>query len=86
MLSPAAIAAAIILRRIKVFPCISRPHHILKAKPSRALILINAPNIAVEAAAERAAANNLLRHWQVSKRVNSSRADAEDATLIEPLA
>lgn len=28
------------------------------------------------------AANDVLRRWPVSKRVNSSRADAEDATLI----
>ena len=29
------------------------------------------------------AANDLLRRWPVSKRVNSSRAPAEDATLID---
>ena len=28
------------------------------------------------------AANDLLQRWPVSKRVNSSRAPAEDATLI----
>jgi putative SOS response-associated peptidase YedK len=32
------------------------------------------------------AANDLLQRWPVSKRVNSSRADADDPTLIEPLA
>jgi len=32
------------------------------------------------------AANDLLQRWPVSKRVNSSRADADDATLMEPLA
>ena len=32
------------------------------------------------------AANDVLKRWPVSKRVNSSRADDEDATLIEPLA
>ena len=31
------------------------------------------------------AANDLLQRWPVSKRVNSSRADADDATLIDPL-
>jgi putative SOS response-associated peptidase YedK len=31
------------------------------------------------------APNDLLQRWPVSKRVNSSRADAEDATLIEPV-
>ena len=32
------------------------------------------------------AANDLLQRWPVSKRVNSSRADADDPTLIDPLA
>lgn len=32
------------------------------------------------------AANDILQRWPVSKRVNSSRADAEDATLIEATA
>ena len=32
------------------------------------------------------AADDLLRKWTVSKRVNSSKADDEDATLIEPVA
>jgi putative SOS response-associated peptidase YedK len=31
------------------------------------------------------AANDLLQRWPVSKRVNSSRADADDATPIDPL-
>jgi putative SOS response-associated peptidase YedK len=31
------------------------------------------------------AANDVLQRWQVSKRVNSSRANAEDASLINPL-
>jgi hypothetical protein len=26
-----------------------------------------------------------LQRWPVSKRVNSSKADADDATLIEPV-
>jgi hypothetical protein len=26
-----------------------------------------------------------LQRWPVSKRVNSSKADADDATLIEPI-
>jgi putative SOS response-associated peptidase YedK len=34
----------------------------------------------------RPAPNDLLARWPVSKRVNSSRADDEDATLIEPVA
>jgi putative SOS response-associated peptidase YedK len=29
------------------------------------------------------AANDLLQRWPVSKRVNSSKASADDATLIE---
>ena len=29
------------------------------------------------------APNDLLQKWPVSKRVNSSRADADDSTLIE---
>jgi hypothetical protein len=29
------------------------------------------------------APNDYLRRWPVSKRVNSSKADADDATLIE---
>jgi putative SOS response-associated peptidase YedK len=31
----------------------------------------------------RPAANGILQRWPVSKRVNSSKADAEDATLID---
>jgi putative SOS response-associated peptidase YedK len=31
------------------------------------------------------AAEDALQRWPVSKRVNSSRADADDATLIDPL-
>jgi putative SOS response-associated peptidase YedK len=31
------------------------------------------------------AANDLLQRWPVSRRVNSSRAPAEDATLIDPI-
>ena len=30
--------------------------------------------------------NDYLYRWPVSKRVNSSRADADDPTLIDPLA
>ena len=33
----------------------------------------------------RPAAENVLQRWPVSKRVNSSRADAEDRTLIDAL-
>jgi putative SOS response-associated peptidase YedK len=29
------------------------------------------------------APNDYLQHWPISKRVNSSKADADDATLIE---
>jgi putative SOS response-associated peptidase YedK len=29
--------------------------------------------------------NNYLQRWSVSKRVNSAKADADDATLIERL-
>jgi putative SOS response-associated peptidase YedK len=31
------------------------------------------------------AANELLQRWPVSKRVNSSRAPADDQTLIDPV-
>jgi putative SOS response-associated peptidase YedK len=31
------------------------------------------------------ASNDLLQRWPVSKRVNSSKAPAEDATLIDPI-
>jgi hypothetical protein len=30
------------------------------------------------------AQNDYLQRWPVSKRVNSSKADPDDATLIEP--
>jgi putative SOS response-associated peptidase YedK len=31
------------------------------------------------------APDNMLQRWPVSKRVNSSRAPADDPTLIEPI-
>jgi putative SOS response-associated peptidase YedK len=31
------------------------------------------------------APNDFLQRWPVSKRVNSSKADADDATLIDPI-
>ena len=31
------------------------------------------------------ASNDYLQRWAVSKRVNSSKADKDDATLIEPV-
>ncbi len=31
------------------------------------------------------ASNDVLQRWPVSKRVNSSKAPAEDATLIDPI-
>jgi putative SOS response-associated peptidase YedK len=31
------------------------------------------------------AANDYLQRWPVLKRVNTSKADADDATLIEPV-
>jgi putative SOS response-associated peptidase YedK len=33
----------------------------------------------------RPAANDYLQRWAVSKRVNSSKADKDDAMLIEPV-
>jgi putative SOS response-associated peptidase YedK len=41
-----------------------------------------------EAGAEylKPAPNDYLQRWPVSKRVNSSKADADDATLIEKVA
>jgi putative SOS response-associated peptidase YedK len=46
-----------------------------------------APWLSGEAGAEflRPAPNDYLQRWPVSKRVNSSKADADDATLIEPI-
>jgi putative SOS response-associated peptidase YedK len=46
-----------------------------------------APWLSGEAGAEvlKPAPNDYLRRWPVSKRVNSSKADADDATLIERL-
>jgi hypothetical protein len=32
------------------------------------------------------ASNDVLHRWPVSKRVNSSRADSDDPTLIDPIA
>ena len=31
------------------------------------------------------APNDYLQRWPVSKRVNSSKADKEDSTMIEPI-
>jgi putative SOS response-associated peptidase YedK len=44
------------------------------------------PWLSGEAGSEmlKPAANDILKCWPVSKRVNSSRADAEDPTLIDP--
>jgi putative SOS response-associated peptidase YedK len=33
----------------------------------------------------KAAPNDYLQRWAVSKRVNSSKADKDDAMLIEPI-
>jgi len=33
----------------------------------------------------RPAPNDYLQRWPVSRRVNSSKADKDDATLIEPV-
>jgi putative SOS response-associated peptidase YedK len=33
----------------------------------------------------KSTANDVLQRWAVSKRVNSSRASDDDATLIDPL-
>jgi putative SOS response-associated peptidase YedK len=46
-----------------------------------------APWLTGEAGAEvlKPASNDYLQRWPVSKRVNSSKADADDATLIERL-
>jgi putative SOS response-associated peptidase YedK len=47
-----------------------------------------APWLSGEAGAEylKPAPNDYLQRWQVSKRVNSSKADADDPTLIEQVA
>jgi putative SOS response-associated peptidase YedK len=47
-----------------------------------------APWLSGEAGTEylKPAANDYLRRWPVSKRVNSSKADADDATLIDKVA
>ena len=46
-----------------------------------------APWLSEEAGAEylKPVANGYLQRWPVSKRVNSSKADADDPTLIEPV-
>ena len=46
-----------------------------------------APWLSGEAGAEylKPVPNDYLQRWSVSKRVNSSKADADDATLIEPV-
>ena len=46
-----------------------------------------APWLSGEAGVEylKPAPNDYLQRWPVSKRVNSSKADADDATLIEPV-
>jgi putative SOS response-associated peptidase YedK len=46
-----------------------------------------APWLGGEAGADclKPAPNDYLQRWPVSKRVNSSKADADDATLIEPV-
>jgi putative SOS response-associated peptidase YedK len=45
------------------------------------------PWLSAEAGAEylKPAPNDSLQRWPVSKRVNSSKADAGDPTLIEPI-
>jgi putative SOS response-associated peptidase YedK len=45
------------------------------------------PWLTGEAGAEflKPAPNDYLQRWPVSKRVNSSKADADDATLIGPV-
>src|SRR5262249_47485159 len=45
------------------------------------------PWLSGEAGAEylKPASNDYLQRWPVSKGVNSSKADADDATLIEPV-
>jgi putative SOS response-associated peptidase YedK len=44
-----------------------------------------APWLTGEAGAEylKPASNDYLQRWPVSKRVNSSKADADDATLVD---
>ena len=46
-----------------------------------------APWLSGEAGVEylKLAPNDYLRRWPVSTRVNSSKADADDATLAEPV-
>ena len=46
-----------------------------------------APWLSREAGAEclKSVPNDYLQRWPVSKRVNSSKADADDPTLIEPI-
>jgi putative SOS response-associated peptidase YedK len=46
-----------------------------------------APWLSGEAGAEvlRPAPNDYLQRWSVSKKVNSSKADADDPTLIDPV-
>jgi hypothetical protein len=46
-----------------------------------------APRLSRDTGAEvlKPAPDDYLRRWPVSKRVNSSKADADDVTLIDPI-
>jgi putative SOS response-associated peptidase YedK len=44
-----------------------------------------APWLSGEAGALKPAPSDYLQRWPVSKRINSSKADADDPTLIEPI-
>jgi hypothetical protein len=41
--------------------------------------------VVLQPAQFKPAPNDYLQRWAVSKRVNSSKADKDDATLIEPV-
>jgi putative SOS response-associated peptidase YedK len=64
-----------------------KPLKELKAATFNARVETIANNPCSEMGVEllKPAADHTLQRWPVSKRVNSSRADADDATLIDPL-
>ena len=68
---------------------ITEPNEFVAAVHDRMPVLLTEqqfePWLTGEAGVEylRPAPNDLLQKWPVSKRVNSSRADSDDSTLIE---
>ena len=70
---------------------ITEPNHFAAEVHDRMPVFLSeqqfAPWLSGEAGVEylKPVPNAYLQRWPVSKRVNSSKADAEDPTLIEPV-